>query len=310
MITKIQERWKAYIEKIKKLTCKDVGFWCVHKLKNMRSVQYGRALIVFVVIFTIVFSEYNPHQLLMGSYQFYTGEVINQVYRVTEGSFYEYPETKQTNISQKLGPSFLYSKATDGEMGVKYQEYDLQYDMFGTLLTRTASSDVKVQEAQDVEYRPGSKVKTGAYFYPKYSRYGVDCVGCTGRKTGRGNFANGVHYEKDKGVRQFDGTYSGDITYEGYYIIAADPSIPFCTVFEITNHRFQGAGIENNKPFQVVVLDRGGVIKKNRMDLFIGLESDMQIGYGKWKTKEKTKATVVKRGKWTTNHLGQRGCKF
>ncbi|MDD6467680.1 MAG: 3D domain-containing protein [Erysipelotrichaceae bacterium] len=307
---KIQEQWKRYIANIKTLTFHDVSFWCIEKLKHTQSKQYARALIVFIVIFTILFAEINPHQLLMGSYQFYTGEIIYQEYLISEGTFYEYPETVQTNVSQQQGPSFLYSQANEGEIGVTYQDYILTYDMFGHLLTRQASSDITFQQAQDIEYSPGSKVKTGAYFYPKYSRYGVDCVGCTGRKTGKGNFANGVHYEKDKGVRQFDGTYSGDIKYEGYYIIAADPSIPFCTVLEITNHRFQGAGIVNNQPFQVVVLDRGSAIKGNRIDLFVGLESDMQVGYGKWQTSKKTTATVVKRGKWTKNSLGQRGCKF
>ena len=81
-------------------------------------------------------------------------------------------------------------------------------------------------------------------------------------------------------------------------------------MLEITNHRFEGSGIENNVPFQVIVLDRGGVIQGNRLDLFIGLETNMEIGYGKWKTNKKTKATVVKRGKLTVNSLGQRGCKL
>ncbi|MCF0110850.1 MAG: hypothetical protein HUJ58_03040, partial [Erysipelotrichaceae bacterium] len=60
----------------------------------------------------------------------------------------------------------------------------------------------------------------------------------------------------------------------------------------------------------VVVLDRGGAIQGRRIDLFIGLQTDMQIGYGKWKTSKKTKATIIKFGKWTTNSLGQRGCKL
>ena len=63
-----------------------------------------------------------------------------------------------------------------------------------------------------------------------------------------GVFANGVRYHNDKGVRQWDGTYKQGITYEGYYIVATDRRIPFCTVLEVTNHRWEGAGIENNVP--------------------------------------------------------------
>lgn len=239
-----------------------------------------------------------------------TGETVRVRYEVMESRFYEYPETKEVKTSQKKGPSFLYSKATEGAIGFFYATYELRYDTFGRLLSRRLIGDTYLQEAQDIEYRRGSKVKVGAYFYPKYSRYGVDCVGCSGEFTGIGNFASGIHYENGKGVRQYDGTYDNTITYEGYYILAADPSIPFCTVVEIENHRFEGAGIRNNEPFQAVVLDRGGAIKGNRIDLFIGMQSDMQIGYGKWKTDKKTKVTIIKRGKWVRNRLGQYACKL
>ena len=166
------------------------------------------------------------------------------------------------------------------------------------------------KEVQEVVPEVVPEPSQNEIIYGKMSGYGPDCVGCSGEDDGIGVFAMGVRYHKDKGVRQWDGTYKKGVTYEGYYIVATDRSIPFCTVLEITNHRFEGSGIENNVPFQVIVLDRGGVIQGNRLDLFIGLETNMEIGYGKWKTKAKTRATIVKQGKLTYNSLGQRGCKL
>ena len=307
----ILKKWKELVEKMKKLTFKSVGSFCWKYFTSLSYKQVGRMVLALVLIFTGLFREYNPKLLSVnGSYQFYTGDIIQQTYTVTEGNFYEYPTTEQNNKSQNKGPDFMYSQATEGEMGFTYQTYELQYDMFGRLLTKLPISDVQTQNAQNVEFQKGAPVEIGSYFYPYYSRYGVDCKGCSGEDDGVGVFAMGVRYDKDKGVRQWDGTYKQGITYEGYYIVATDRSIPFCTVLEITNHRWEGSGIENNVPFQVIVLDRGGVIQGNRFDLFIGLETDMQIGYGKWKTKEKTKATIVKFGKLTYNSLGQRGCKL
>ena len=307
----IVKKWKELVERVKKLTFKSVSSFVWHWITSLQYQQVTRFVLVAVLVFTGVFREYNPKLVKVnGSYQFYSGNLVQQTFEIEEGNFLEYPTTEQNDKNQKKGPSFLYSQATDGEMGFTYQTYELQYDMFGRLLTKLPVSDVQTQNAQNIEFQKGAKVQIGAYFYPYYSRYGVDCKGCSGEDDGDGVFAMGVRYNKDKGVRQWDGTYKQGITYEGYYIVATDRSIPFCTVLEIENHRWEGSGIKNNEPFQVIVLDRGGVIQGNRFDLFIGLETNMQIGYGKWKTKEKTKATIVKFGKLTYNSLGQRGCKL
>ena len=305
MIKRINE----ITNELKNLTVKKVLIWSWNKITNMTYHQWGQFVIGVVVISCPIINTLYPNRSDT-SFVMHNPETVTQIYQTTESRFLEFPETKQVATSQKQGPSFLYSKATVGEIGVSYQEFELLYDLFGNLVSRTPISDVVLQEAQDVEYQKGSKVKVGAYYYPVYSRYGVDCVGCSGRKTGIGNFAAGIHYEKDKGVRQYDGSYTKGITYEGYYIIAADKSIPFCTVMEIENHRFQGAGIKNNEPFQVIVLDRGGAIKGRRIDLFIGLETDMQVNYGKWQTSKKTKITIIKRGKWQKNSKGQHACKL
>ena len=48
-----------------------------------------------------------------------------------------------------------------------------------------------------------------------------------------------------------------------YYCLAADPSIPFGTIIKITNHNL---GIESTA--YGIVVDRGGAIKKNHIDIF------------------------------------------
>lgn len=47
--------------------------------------------------------------------------------------------------------------------------------------------------------------------------------------------------------------------YKGYHIIATDPSIPFGTLIEIQ--------LEDNSLIQAVVLDRGGGINGNHLDI-------------------------------------------
>ena len=66
------------------------------------------------------------------------------------------------------------------------------------------------------------------------------------------------------------GSHSAKLSYKGgsYYCLAADPSIPFGTIIKITNHNL---GIESTA--YGIVVDRGGAIKKNHIDIFNGTEA-------------------------------------
>lgn len=274
--------------------------------------NWYRVMIVTTIIISIGVGLKYP-TIILGrsdgtSISIYDASVVNRTQSTYEGRFYELPIEKETQTSQNAGPYFLYSQGTTGKSGYYYTKYALTYDMFGRLMTRNAISEETAKEAGDIEYRPGSPVRVGAYMYIEYTRYGVDCEGCSGQYTGIGNFGAGIHYDKNYGVRQWDGSYVDGLTYQGYYIIAADKALPYCTVMRIENHHWEGAGIVSGQPFEVIVLDRGGAITGNHIDLFVGLQSNMSITYGKWVTSKDTKATIVKFGKWTKNSLGQYGC--
>lgn len=133
--------------------------------------------------------------------------------------------------------------------------------------------------------KPKNEVTTetaanGDEFYVKTTLYGVDCYGCHVREDGTGNTATGVLLNPSIGVQQSDGSWISGITYDGYYIIAADRSIPFYSIVEISNHGISGMGISPDQPIKCIVLDRGGGIAGNHIDLYIGSEASVnQFSY-------------------------------
>ncbi len=137
----------------------------------------------------------------------------------------------------------------------------------------------KKEPEKPVEQKPADNVETASVvddaniFYPRTTLYGVDCYGCNVREDGTGNTAIGVMLNPNLGVMQSDGTWKEGLTYDGYYIIAADPSIPFYSIIEISNHGLSGMGFSPDVPIQAMVLDRGGGIKGAHLDLYIGSET-------------------------------------
>ena len=88
----------------------------------------------------------------------------------------------------------------------------------------------------------------------------------------------------------FKGSHSAKLSYNGgsYYCLAADPSIPFGTIIKITNHNL---GIESTA--YGIVVDRGGAIKKNHIDIFNGTEAGK---YFKGGTSNNTQFEIVSVG--------------
>lgn len=109
--------------------------------------------------------------------------------------------------------------------------------------------------------------------------YGVDCYGCNVREDGTGNTATGVQLNPEWGVQQSNGEWLEGLTYDGYYIIAMDPSVPFYSIVEISNHGLSGMGFSPDVPIKCMVLDRGGAIYGNHIDLYVGSENfiDTQV---------------------------------
>jgi 3D (Asp-Asp-Asp) domain-containing protein len=156
-------------------------------------------------------------------------------------------------------------------------------------------------------YQYGAKVAIGSYFYTSIiTRYGYDCAGCNIGLDGAAGTSSGIRV-KNVSVRQANGSYLDGLTYEGYYIVAADKAFPFCTVLEIENKNMRGYGLVPGEPFKAIVLDRGGAIKTTHLDLYAGSERNLSIIAGG--KNSGIKVTVVDFLKWSTNSLGQKVCK-
>lgn len=104
----------------------------------------------------------------------------------------------------------------------------------------------------------------------KITTYGTDCYGCY-NVDGYGGTAGGVKLSFNA-VMQSDGTWKEGITYDGYYIVAANSSIPMGSIIEVSNHGLSGLGLIEGQPFYAMVLDRGAMTL-NHLDLFVGSEN-------------------------------------
>lgn len=103
-------------------------------------------------------------------------------------------------------------------------------------------------------------ISQGTTFTGRLTTYGGDCNGCGGSSS------SGVKLSPTTGVNNSNSPY---LTYKGkkYYCLAADRSIPFGTIIKITNHN-----LTTDSTIYGIVVDRGGAIKGNKVDIFKGSE--------------------------------------
>ncbi len=126
-------------------------------------------------------------------------------------------------------------------------------------------------------------VQKGTTFTGRLTLYGGDCKGCSGRS------ASGLKLSPSTGVNNSRSPY---LTYKGkkYYCLAADRSIPFGTVIKISNHN-----LNTNSTIYGIVVDRGGAIKGNKIDIFNGSERGKRYFGGG--TSTRTRFEIVSMGK-------------
>ena len=195
-------------------------------------------------------------------------------------------EVQNGQHNHPKGVSFISAKVQDGKRGTMIKKFAVAYNAQGERLSRTELPDqAEIIDTTPTVYADHQPVQPGAYFTSsRVTRYGYDCYGCGHNPTtNRGNTAAGIQVGYNE-VRQKDGTWSNDITYEGYYILATSSGIPMCTVVEVSNHTISGKGIQSGVPFKAIVLDRGGAITGSRTDLYIGSESDPTVKMGSKRT--------------------------
>lgn len=182
-----------------------------------------------------------------------------QVNRISE----EEVEEVQYVDSQTIETTGLHLFTTEvvqqGQQGQINNKVKVTYEN-GKIVKKELLSSEVVTEKTDTIIAHGT-VQPGAYFTGKLTTYGGDCAG------GNGTSSSGISLSPTTGVK---GSNSAKLSYNGgsYFCLAADPSIPFGTIIKITNHNL---GIESTA--YGIVVDRGGAIKKNHIDIFNGTEA-------------------------------------
>lgn len=201
----------------------------------------------------------------------------------------EFTTTIQTEVTQLEGLPELEYAEYDGRDGISWiasfvegkpaeihEDFMITHDALGNEISKTPVIGSKTEiPAVAPKMQFGGSVSEGSVFYPTMLMYGVDCVGCN-VNNGFGGTSAGVTIGMHS-VKQPDGTIREGIKYGDYYIVAADPSIPLCTTMTIYDHGISGEGIQPGVPFKAIVLDRGGSIKGNILDLFKGSQGNPNI---------------------------------
>lgn len=207
------------------------------------------------------------------------GDVL-EIYQVKEETKEVVEEIGYQEVIDNQGLNLFTTEVTQkGKKGKQKSTYKVTYYNDKEVSRELLQTDV-VQEPVDKVISTGV-VQPGAYFTGRMTTYGGDCNGCSGRSAcGISLNASGVN-----------GNGSAKLTYKGksYYCLAADASIPFGTIIEITNHNLN---IETTA--YGIVVDRGGAIKGNKIDIFNGSENGKVFFHGG--TSNQTKFKIISVG--------------
>lgn len=209
----------------------------------------------------------NPQDILNLdlSYVVNDGDLI-QITRVNEANIEEVVAVKSNTINTSGLELFTTKVAQQGQDGQVKNIYRVTYQNGNEVSRELIGSEV-ITPATDTIIETGT-LQEGAYFTGRLTTYGGDCAG------GNGTSSSGIKLSPISGVQ---GSNSAKLTYNGrsYYCLAADPSIPFGTIIEISNHNLS---IESTA--YGIVVDRGGAIKGNKIDIFNGTEAGKYFSGG------------------------------
>lgn len=193
------------------------------------------------------------------------GDLI-QITRINEANIEEVVAVKSNTINTTGLELFTTKVAQQGQDGQIKNTYRVTYQNGNEVSRELIGSEV-ISPATDTIIETGT-LQEGAYFTGRLTTYGGDCAG------GNGTSSSGIKLSPISGVQ---GSNSAKLTYNGrsYYCLAADPSIPFGTIIEISNHNLS---IESTA--YGIVVDRGGAIKGNKIDIFNGTEAGKYFSGG------------------------------
>lgn len=188
---------------------------------------------------------------------------------VTKGSGNWTKTVEQKGKDGKIKRTYLMTYANGNETGRKVIKEEI------------------IEEPVDKVIRYGG-VSTGTTFTGRLTTYGGDCYGCSGGSS------SGVKLSPKTGVNNSNSPY---LYYKGrkYYCLAADRSIPFGTIIKISNHN-----LHTDSTIYGVVVDRGGAIRGNKIDIFKGSEGSGNSYFGGG-TSNNTQFEVVSLGSGRAN---------
>lgn len=192
------------------------------------------------------------------SYVLNNGDLV-QITRINEANVDEIDSIKSNTVNTNGLELFTTKVTQQGQEGQVKNTYRVTYQN-GKEVGKELIGSTVIVPATDTIIETGT-VQPGAYFTGRLTTYGGDCAG------GNGTSSTGIKLSPITGVQ---GSNSPKLTYNGrsYYCLAADPSIPFGTIIEISNHNLS---IESTA--YGIVVDRGGAIKGNKIDIFNGTEA-------------------------------------
>lgn len=201
-----------------------------------------------------------------------TSETINEVWETGE-----MPQMVYAEYEEGMGGISWIASYVEGKLATVSEDYVVTYDSDGNIISKTAVIGSRQEtEAIAPKMQFGGSVSVGSEFYPTMVTYGIDCAGCYVSSAGTGGTSAGVTLGYHS-VRQPNGEMRDGIKYGDYYIVAADPNIPLCSIITVYDHGFSGEGLTPGVPFKAIVLDRGGAIKGSILDLFKGSQSNTNI---------------------------------
>lgn len=175
-------------------------------------------------------------------------------------------ETLEYSTVTKGSGSWTKTIEQEGKNGKVKRTYLLTYAN-GKETNKKLIKEEIIEKPVDKVIRYGG-VSDGTTFTGRLTTYGGDCRGCGGTSS------TGIKLSPKTGVNNSNSPY---LYYKGrkYYCLAADRSIPFGTVIKISNHNLNTDGT-----IYGIVVDRGGAIKGNKVDIFKGSEGSGKSYFG------------------------------
>lgn len=195
-------------------------------------------------------------------------------------------ETLPYQTVTKGSGSWTKTVEQEGKDGKVKKTYLVTYAN-GDEQSRKVIKEEVIEKPVDKVIRYGG-ISQGTTFTGRLTTYGGDCHGCGGRAS------SGVKLSSVNGVNNSDSPY---LTYQGkkYYCLAADRSIPFGTIIKISNHN-----LNTDSTIYGIVVDRGGAINGNKIDIFKGSEGSGKSYFGGG-TSYNTKFEIVSLGNGRAN---------